>query len=114
SDTEIILHDYEEKGVECLADLNGMFAFALWDAAKQRLFLARDRMGKKPLYWTVREGQFIFASELKALLHHPAVERELDTESLAAYLAYEYVPAPRSIYKNVHKLEPGHFILLDL
>jgi asparagine synthase (glutamine-hydrolysing) len=88
-----------------------MFAFALWDARRQTLFLARDRVGKKPLHYCIAGRHFIFGSEIKALLQHPLVSRELDLASLNKYLAFEYVPAPHSILKAVKKLEPGHYLL---
>jgi len=107
SDTEVIIHAYEEYGEDCLKYFNGMFAFALWDSRSEKLFLARDRFGKKPLYYAIFDNQFIFASELKALLKHPSVKKEIDQDSLGMYLAYEYVPSPHSIFKNIYKLEPG-------
>ena len=111
SDTEVIVHLYEDLGTECLGQLNGMFAFALWDNKSQSLFLARDRTGKKPLHYCFAKGHFLFASEIKSLLQHPLVSRELDLKSLNKYLAYEYVPAPNSIFKAVKKVEPGHYLL---
>ena len=111
SDTEVIVHLYEELGTKCLERLNGMFAFALWDAKQKSLFLARDRTGKKPLHYCVHRGHFLFASEIKALLQHPLVSREIDLKSLNKYLAYEYVPAPNSIFKAIKKLEPGYCLL---
>ena len=111
SDTEVIVHLYEELGTNCLEQLNGMFAFALWDARQKTLFLARDRTGKKPLHYCVLGGEFVFASEVKALLQHPRVSRELDLKALNKYLAYEYVPAPHTIFKSIKKLEPGHYLL---
>jgi asparagine synthase (glutamine-hydrolysing) len=111
SDTEVVIHLYEDLGVKCLERLNGMFAFALWDAGQKTLFLARDRTGKKPLHYCIAGGRFLFASEIKALLQHPLVLRELDLKSLNKYLAYEYVPAPNSIFKAIKKLEPGHYLL---
>src|SRR5512135_3062461 len=96
SDTEVVVHLYEERGAGCLDRLNGMFAFAIWDAKEQSLLLARDRVGKKPLHYCVTNGEFIFASEIKALLRHPKVSRDLDLKALSKYLAYEYVPAPDS------------------
>ncbi len=113
SDTEVIVHAYEEYGSEVLARLNGMFAFALWDAAARRLFLARDRMGIKPLYYAQLNGCLLFASELKAILAHPAVERRLDLGALNQYLAYEYVPTPRTIFAGINKLSPGHAMTLE-
>ena len=108
SDTEVIVHAWEAEGPASLQRFNGMFAYALWDDREKLLFLCRDRMGKKPLYWAVRGGELIFGSELKALLHHPLIGRELDPGSLARYLAYEYVPAPHTIFQGVQKLPPGH------
>src|SRR5439155_869613 len=111
SDTEVIVHLYEELGTKCLERLNGMFAFALWDGKQKSLFLARDRTGKKPLHYCLHRGHFLFASEIKALLQHRLVSRELDLKSLNKYLAYEYVPAPHTIFKAIKKLEPGHYLL---
>jgi asparagine synthase (glutamine-hydrolysing) len=111
SDTEVILHLYEELGTECLQQLNGMFAFALWDAKRKTLFLARDRTGKKPLHYCIAEDQFIFGSEVKALLQHPRVTKDLDLKALNKYLAYEYIPAPHTIFQSIKKLEPGHYLL---
>jgi len=107
SDTEVVLRAYEEYGEDCVKHFNGMFAFAIWDSRKKKLFLARDRFGKKPLYYARFNNQFIFASELKAILKHPAVNRQIDLDALSKYLAYEYVPSPYSIFKNIYKLEPG-------
>jgi len=110
-DTETVLHGYEEFGPDCLKDLRGMFAFAIWDAKKQVLFIARDRAGKKPLYYSVtRGGSLIFGSELKVLLQHPDVEREIDPKALDAYFTLGYIPDPYSIFKNVKKLPPGHYL----
>jgi asparagine synthase (glutamine-hydrolysing) len=111
TDTEVLLHLYEEVGTKCLDRLNGMFAFAIWDERSQTLFLARDRMGKKPLHYCFRENQIIFASEIKALLKHPGVDHSFDLKSLSKYLSYEYVPAPDTIFKSIKKLEPGHYLV---
>ena len=111
SDTEVIVHLYEERGACCLDALNGMFAFALWDGRNNSLFLARDRVGKKPLHYCIAEGQIIFASEIKALLQHPRVSRDIDLRALSKYLSYEYIPAPDTIFRSIKKLEPGHFLL---
>jgi asparagine synthase (glutamine-hydrolysing) len=108
SDTEAIVHAYEEYGEECVRHLNGIFAFAIWDTEKRTLFIARDRIGVKPLFYTQTSRSLIFASELKVLLTHPLVERHIDLVSLDQYLTFEYVPAPRSIIKGVKKLPPGH------
>jgi len=106
-DTEVIAHAYERYGDACVSHLEGMFAFAIWNAAEQTLLLARDRMGEKPLYYYSGPTGFVFGSELRALLEHPAVPRELDLAGLARYLAYEYVPAPSSILAGIAKLPPG-------
>ena len=108
SDTETVIHAYEQWGREFLSRLNGMFAFALWDARARRLLLARDRAGIKPLYYSLAENRLIFGSELKALLAHPSISRSLDLEALSHYLSLEYVPAPKSIIRGVSKLRPGH------
>lgn len=112
-DTEVIVHLYEEEGVDCVRHLHGMFAFALWDKRRRRLLLARDRVGKKPLFYSVRGGELSFASELRALIADPDVPREIDTDAIDCYLAYGYVPAPLSIFKGVHKLPPAHTLVLD-
>lgn len=111
SDTEVIVHAYEEFGPDCLKDLRGMFAFAIWDEKARSLFLARDRAGKKPLYYTqTSKGTLVFGSELKSLLEHPDVEREIDPQAVDAYFTLGYVPDPRCIFRNVHKLPPGHYL----
>ncbi len=110
ADTEVIVHLYEDEGSRCVRRLNGMFAFALWDEAGRELLLARDRFGKKPLYYTDTGEALMFGSELKSLLEHPRCPRELDHDSLAAYLALEYVPTPSSIFRDVHKLPAGHLL----
>jgi asparagine synthase (glutamine-hydrolysing) len=111
SDTEVILHLYEELGVHCLDKLNGMFALALWDGRTKTLLLARDRVGKKPLHYYVGAGGIVFASEIKALLEHPEVDRDLNLVGLNKYLSYEYIPAPDTIFRQIKKLEPGHYLL---
>ncbi|MFL6209343.1 MAG: asparagine synthase (glutamine-hydrolyzing) [Pyrinomonadaceae bacterium] len=112
SDTETIVHAYEEYGPACVEHLRGMFAFALWDERAQTLFIARDRAGKKPLYYTrTRQGTLVFGSELKALLEHPEVTRETDAAALDAYFSLGYVPDPLSIFRNVYKLPPGHHLI---
>src|ERR1051325_127547 len=111
SDTEAIVHAYEEFGPECLQDLRGMFAFAIWDEKVRNLFIARDRAGKKPLYYTnTPNGTFVFGSELKTLLEHPEVIREINPEALDAYFTLGYVPDPLTIFRNIHKLTPGHYL----
>src|SRR5262249_27543370 len=112
SDTEVIVHAYEQYGVECVRRFRGMFAFAVWDGRERSLFLARDRVGKKPLFYTQAGGRFLFASELQALVRHPAVGREVDVTALDDYLTYGYVPAPKTVFRNVYKLPPAHHLLL--
>lgn len=110
SDTEAILRAFDEYGTGCLKMLRGMFAFAIWDTVEQSLFIARDRVGKKPLFYTVTAaGDFVFGSELKVLLTHGGVSREIDNSALDAYLTFGYVPEEFCIFKSVHKLAPGHF-----
>ena len=113
TDTEILPHLYEEHGLDLLEHLNGMFAFALWDKRRKKLFIARDRFGEKPLYYGTFDGQLIFASELKVLLAHPSVKTEIDTDALRRYLSFDYVPAPFSIYKNIYKLPAAHFLTVE-
>jgi len=117
SDTESILHAYEEYGAKCVLHLRGMFAIAIWDAKRRRLFLARDRMGKKPLYYSVLgaggDARLVFGSELKAILAHPDVVRRLDEQALVEYVAWGYVPDPRSIYAGIAKLPPAHTLVFE-
>ena len=113
SDTEILPHLYEEHGAEMVQHLNGMFAFALWDSDRRKLFIARDRFGEKPLYWGVFDNTLLFASEPKALLAHPAVRPSLNLQALRQYLSFDYVPAPLSIYEGVHKLPAAHTLTLE-
>jgi len=109
SDTETIVHLYEDEGPELLAHLNGMFALAIWDASRQQLLLARDRLGQKPLVYRLEPGRLLFASELKSLLEVSDVPRRLDPQALDAYLTYQYVPHPRTIFQGIAKLPPGHY-----
>jgi asparagine synthase (glutamine-hydrolysing) len=111
SDTEVIVHAWEEYGEHCPEHLNGMFAFALWDQRREQLFLARDRMGEKPLYYTIAGGWLVFGSELRALLAHPATTRELDLQVVSRYLAYDFVPDPHSIIQGIRKLKPAHALI---
>jgi asparagine synthase (glutamine-hydrolysing) len=119
SDTEVLVHGWQEWGEALVERLEGMFAFAIWDADRRRVFAARDRMGKKPLYYAqvARPGApplFAFGSELKALLPVPGLDRRIDPEALSRYLAYEYVPPPRSIFRGVRKLDASERLVLDL
>ena len=108
-DTEVIVHAWEQWGEDCVTRFRGMFAFAIWDRNRQTLFLGRDRLGIKPLYYTLlADGQLLFASELKALMVHPGLSRQIDARAVEDYFAYGYVPEPRSIFQSVHKLPPGH------
>ena len=111
TDTEVILYLYREYGEDCLQYLRGMFAFALWDAQKQQLFLARDRLGKKPLYYYADGQRLVFGSELKCLLEDPMIPKAINYEALADYLLYLYIPAPKTIYRNIFKLPPAHYLV---
>jgi asparagine synthase (glutamine-hydrolysing) len=112
SDTEVIVRLYREYGPDALHKLRGMFAVAIWDEDKHELFLARDRLGVKPLYYTFAGGQFIFASEIKAILLHPAVRRAVDEEALYHYLSFLTSPAPKTLFADIFKLLPGHYAIL--
>ncbi len=109
SDTETIVHLYEDEGVDFLRHLEGMFALAIWDARRRQLVLARDRLGKKPLVYRVENGRLLFASELKSLLEVPDVPREIDPGAVDEYLTYQYVPHPNTIFRGIRKLPPAHF-----
>lgn len=112
SDTETIVHAYEEFGTDCVKHLRGMFAFAIYDFAQESLFIARDRVGKKPLFYSkTKGGNFVFGSELKTLLEHGEIEREIELSALDAYLNFGYVPEEFCIFKNVYKLAPGSFLI---
>lgn len=113
TDTEIILHSYEEKGEKCPEVFNGMFAFAIWDKPRQKLLLVRDRFGKKPLYYFFDGKNLVFASEMKALLLHPIVKRDLDNLSLWQHFSFDYVPQPRTIFKQINKLESGQILIYE-
>ena len=112
-DTEAIVHLYEEEGPDCVRSLHGMFALAIWDERRRTLLLARDRLGKKPLFYSHRAGTLTFASELNALLEDPGIPRDLDYTALDCYLAYGYVPAPLSAYRAVRKLPPASTLVLS-
>jgi asparagine synthase (glutamine-hydrolysing) len=111
SDTETIVHLYEEYGEKCFERLRGMFAIALWDSKNRKLLLARDRLGKKPLYYASDGRRIIFGSELKAILASEDAKRDLDPQALSDYFSYGYIPAPKTIYKSVRKLLPGHYLV---
>lgn len=113
TDTEVLLALYEIHGPECLHLLNGMFALAIWDRTTRKLFLARDRLGKKPLYFYEADGHFAFASELKALTPAPFVKKAVRHDAIKDFFAYQYVPDPKTIYKNTHKLAPGYWLVTD-
>ncbi len=110
SDTEAIVHAYDQWGADCPKYLRGMFAFAIWNERDQELFLARDRVGKKPLLYSLVNGQLIFASEFSAMLLHPDVSREIEPEALDYYLSFMCIPAPLTAYRAIRKLEPGHWL----
>jgi len=112
TDTETILHLYEERGLDFVNEIEGDFAIALWDAERGQLVLARDRVGVKPLYFHSQDGRFIFASEIKAILQHPAVTPEIDEESLYHYLTFLTTPAPRTLFRNIQKLPAGHMLVV--
>jgi asparagine synthase (glutamine-hydrolysing) len=113
SDGEVIAHLYEEQGPDFVRELNGMFAIALWDAGAQRLVLARDRAGEKPLYYWRGNQTLVFGSEIKALFEYPGLSREIDREALAQFFFYGYIPAPRSIYAEIHKLPAAHRMVVE-
>ncbi|MGB7207234.1 MAG: asparagine synthase (glutamine-hydrolyzing) [Pyrinomonadaceae bacterium] len=111
SDTEAIVHLYDEYGADCLLHLRGMFAIAIWDTVDKSLFLARDRVGKKPILYSHQDnGDLIFGSEFQALLQHPAISREVDFEAIDSYMSYLCIPAPLTAFKHIRKLEPGHWL----
>lgn len=112
SDTEVIIHLYDEYGVDCVRHLRGMFVFAIWDEREKSLFLARDRVGKKPLLYSHQpDGDLIFGAEFRALLKHPKISKEVDYEAIHHYLSYLCVPAPLTAFKQIRKLEPAHWLL---
>jgi asparagine synthase (glutamine-hydrolysing) len=113
SDAETLLHLYEEFGLDFLEQVDGMFAFALWDAKRRRLVLGRDRMGEKPLHYSVVDGVLIFGSEIKAILAHPAVKARPDWRAIRLYLRHNYVPSPRTAWEGVHELPPAHIAVIE-
>ena len=114
TDTEVVLRQYEAEGPDCVRRFNGMFAFAIWDAEARRLFMARDRLGVKPLFYSWDGTRLLFASELKALLASGLLPREVDETAVWDYLTFRYVPQPKTIWRRIHKLLPGHTLTLDL
>lgn len=113
TDTEVILALYQKYGEQCLDKLNGMFAFAIWDKAAQSLFIARDRLGKKPLYYFSHNGRFAFASEIKAILTLNDIPKDIRLDAVHDFFAYQYIPDPKSIFTHIHKLPPAHYLKLD-
>jgi asparagine synthase (glutamine-hydrolysing) len=113
SDTEVIVHAYEQWGTDCVRRFNGMFAFALWDSNSRELFIARDHLGIKPLYYTTIGKQFLFASEVKALLRHPGCPRGIDLDSLAELFTFRYVPSPKTLFQSIQKLPPAHYLKIS-
>ena len=111
SDTETIIHAYEEFGEKCLEKFRGMFSFAIWDENRQQIFAARDRIGKKPFYYTEIDGTLLFGSEIKSILQHPIFKREVDPLALDLYLTLRYVPGPLTMFKNIQKLQPGNYLI---
>ncbi|MGB3478347.1 MAG: asparagine synthase (glutamine-hydrolyzing) [bacterium] len=112
TDTEVIIHAYEEWGVDCLSKFTGMFAFGIWDKKHQRLFIARDRLGIKPLYYTQCRNGFLFASEIKALLGYPGIKKDVNFSGIYSSLMLLWCPHPETVFKNINKLSPGHYIIL--
>ncbi len=113
TDTEVIVHAYEEDGEDCVNKLRGMFAFAIWDKSKKKLFLARDRIGIKPLYYYVDDKRLVFGSELKVILEYPGIPKDLDFEALDNFLTFEYIPAPLTIFKKIRKLPQAHILSVE-
>jgi len=113
TDSEVLVHLYEEYGKSLVKKLRGMFAFAIWDSKKGQLFLARDRIGIKPLYYAMQNGCFIFASEIKAILEHPNIQKDVDEEAFYHYLTFVVTPAPLTLFKGIKKMAPGHLLEID-
>lgn len=113
TDTETIIHLYEEEGPDCLEHLEGEFAFSIWDANKKVVFCARDRLGVKPFYYHISQARLIFASEIKAILAHPELTRKIDSQALSHYLSFSVSPAPLTFFKDILKLEAGHYLLVS-
>jgi len=113
TDSEVIIHAYEEYGDGCVDHLRGMFGFAIFDQSRDRLLLARDRIGIKPLYYTFQNGRFLFASEIKSILADPQVNRQVNYQALYDYLGFEFVPAPQTMFADIHKLPAGHLLIFE-
>jgi asparagine synthase (glutamine-hydrolysing) len=113
SDTETIVHAYEDFGLECVKRLRGMFAFALWDESRRRLVLARDRAGKKPLYYHVDGERIVFASEIKALLKDPSIKRRISVEGLSDYFTFGNIPAPGTVFQDIYQIPPAHLLVWE-
>lgn len=113
TDTEVIIHAYEEWGYDCINHFRGMFAFGLWDDRKKRLYLARDRMGVKPLFYSFKNKNLVFASTLQSLIQDEDISKEIDMSAIDYYLTYSYIPAPYSIFKEIRKLPPAHFLIWE-
>ncbi|MCF8057413.1 MAG: asparagine synthase (glutamine-hydrolyzing) [Desulfocapsa sp.] len=113
SDSEVIIHGYEEYGIEVLQKLRGMFAFAIYDQTENRLFLARDRIGIKPLYYYFKDGKLVFASEIKAILEDNSIERKVNHQALYDYIGFEFVPAPATMFQDIYKIPAGHYLLCN-
>ena len=113
TDSETILHLYEERGLDFVHDIEGDYAIALWDAKREQLVLVRDRIGVKPLYFYHKDGRFIFASEIKAILQHPAVTPEVDEEALYHYLTFLTTPAPSTLFRDIRKIPAGHMMTVN-
>jgi len=111
TDTEVLLHLYEEKGVDCVNHINGMFAFAIWDSRRKTLFAARDHFGIKPFYYTLTDDSFLFASEIKALLSTKTIQPEFNSTALVDYMTFQFCLGEKTLFKNVHKLLPGHTLV---
>ena len=112
SDTEVILKAFHRWGPDCVHQFRGMWAFVIWNKNNKELFLCRDRMGVKPLYWYLHDNLFMFSSELKAIHKHPKFKKEISERGLGMYFQYGYISSPYSIFNHTHKLEPGHFLII--
>jgi asparagine synthase (glutamine-hydrolysing) len=113
TDSETIIHLYEERGLDFINEIEGDFAIALWDSRRERLVLARDRVGVKPLYFMHASGRLIFASEIKSILAHPEVTAEVDEEALYHYLSFLTTPAPRTLFGGINKIPAGHMLVVE-